>query len=305
VKEADILTKLQHQNIVQLKGMCLDPCHFAIILEFMANGNLKELLLEHKSAHPFLVLLQNRIRMGLDIAQGMKYLHGMQNPIVHRDLKTANVLVDRSYCCKISNFGLSKTRSSSSQTLEGLYAGRLAFVAPERLKDNHDHKSQQADKEDVYAFSIILWQLKELKEPYEDETNAAIIGANVIGGLRPHLSSIDNLANIICNCWDMVPSRRPSFHGIQTHTHTRVHTRFPLSDCLLCSVSLLLKYIIVLHLEIVPFMERILSSLTLPPEAENSPGNDSISIQSQQLRTHEASGMVEVYSNTYVKTLLK
>jgi hypothetical protein len=52
-------------------------------------------------------------------------------------------------------------------------------------------------------------------------------------------------------------------------------------------------------------MERILSSLTLPPEAENSPGNDSISIQSQQLRTHEASGMVEVYSNTYVKTLLK
>ena len=103
MKEANILTRLCHRNIVGLKGMCLDPCHFAIVLEFMTNGNLEDLLLEHRPAHPIVDLLQCRIRMGLDIAQGMKYLHGLISPIIHRDLKTANVLVDSSYCCKVRN----------------------------------------------------------------------------------------------------------------------------------------------------------------------------------------------------------
>jgi serine/threonine protein kinase len=145
-------------------------------MEFVENGNLEDLLLGDLTSHPIIEQWECRIRMALDVATGMNFLHKLEPPIIHRDLKTANVLVDIRYCCKISDFGLStahkisaqstrsvsqQQRSSAKARYQQTPAGTLAFVAPELFTRGVGNAES-----DVYSYSIILWQLKEMKIPY-------------------------------------------------------------------------------------------------------------------------------------------
>ena len=88
-------------NIIRLLGLCMDAGHYSIVMEFAENGDLEELLLEGANDHPVIKEWECRIGMGLDIAKGMDFLHRQQPPIIHRDLKTSNILVDGNYCCKV------------------------------------------------------------------------------------------------------------------------------------------------------------------------------------------------------------
>ena len=101
-KEVCILHQLAAcPNVIRLLGLCVEAGHYSIIMEFVENGNLEDLLLESITDHPVIEQWECRIRMGLDIATGMDFLHQRQPPIIHRDLKSANVLVDGKYCCKV------------------------------------------------------------------------------------------------------------------------------------------------------------------------------------------------------------
>jgi serine/threonine protein kinase len=103
-KEVCILHRLAEcPNIVCLLGLCLDPDYCSIIMEFVENGNLEDLLLGDLTSHPIIEQWECRIRMALDVATGMNFLHKLEPPIIHRDLKTANVLVDIRYCCKVGS----------------------------------------------------------------------------------------------------------------------------------------------------------------------------------------------------------
>ena len=102
LREASILHRLGDcPYIVRFLGMCLEPGHCAIIMEYVKYGNLRDLLLYEADEHPVIKQLDCRIRMALEIAKGMNYLHTLEFPIVHRDLKTANVLVGHEYHCKV------------------------------------------------------------------------------------------------------------------------------------------------------------------------------------------------------------
>ena len=101
LREASILHRLGDcPYIVRFLGLCLEPGHYAIVMEYVEYGNLRDLLLYETDDHP-VKQLDCRIRMALEIAQGMNYLHNLESPIIHRDLKTANVLVGHNYCCKV------------------------------------------------------------------------------------------------------------------------------------------------------------------------------------------------------------
>ena len=101
-REVRILHRLTAcPNIVRLLGLCLDVGRYSIVMEFVENGNLEDLLLGDLSKHAIIKQWECRIRMGLDIATGMDFLHRLEPPIIHRDLKTSNVLVDGKYCCKV------------------------------------------------------------------------------------------------------------------------------------------------------------------------------------------------------------
>ena len=100
--EASILKSLVDcPHIVRFLGLCIDPGHYAIVMEYVEYGNLENMLLSGVDEHPVIKQWNCRIRMAADIAKGMNYLHSRAKPIIHGDLKTANVLVDCNYCCKV------------------------------------------------------------------------------------------------------------------------------------------------------------------------------------------------------------
>ncbi|XP_062519667.1 ankyrin repeat and protein kinase domain-containing protein 1-like isoform X2 [Corticium candelabrum] len=220
-REACIMCSLrdQHVNIVGLLGVCLEPGCYALVLEYMRNGSVDRVMRENETpAH--LTAWEQRIRMGLDVACGMEFLHSHQPPIAHRDLKSANVLLDDDYRCKVSDFGLAVSRSISNVTTSSRHnhyhpAGTLAFIAPEKFKVGEG--STNIFTGDVYSFSIILWQIKEMKQPFR-EGNYDLIRGNVIAGCRPLMTSDDGcpvtMETLIKDCWQDVPEKRPTFPGI-------------------------------------------------------------------------------------------
>ena len=103
MSEVSILHRLTEcPHVVRLLGLCTDPGNYAIVMEYVENGDLKKMLLSEEREHCKIRKWSCRINMSLDIAKEMDFLHSRSPPIIHRDLKTSNVVVDRNYCCKVS-----------------------------------------------------------------------------------------------------------------------------------------------------------------------------------------------------------
>ncbi|XP_062508596.1 uncharacterized protein LOC134184849 isoform X2 [Corticium candelabrum] len=220
--EVTILHRLtESPYVIQLLGLCTDPGHYAIVMEYVENGDLEEMLISDNSKHSKIREWSCRRKMSLHIAKGMDFLHSLKPPIIHRDLKTSNVVVDRNYCCKIIDFGLSVMREISKQSTKlsissSRKTGTVAFTAPEVFWNRVDKKRES--KIDVYSYSIILWQIREMKRIY-DGFAAAVIRANVMGKQRPHLSDNDRsegFRGIIIRCWNDEPDVRLDFREIIT-----------------------------------------------------------------------------------------
>ncbi|XP_062511707.1 receptor-interacting serine/threonine-protein kinase 2-like [Corticium candelabrum] len=216
IREASILQRLTDcPYIIRFLGMCIEPGYYAIVMKYVENGNLEDMLLCGVDDHPIIKQWDCRIRMALDIAKGMNYLHSLPSPIIHRDLKTANVLVCRNYDCKIIDFGLAKLRQISSKQSTTSYKGTVAFTAPE-IFDGKLEMGKEI-KVDVYSYSMILWQLKEMKPIYDFTLSPLVIRVNVMAGQKPRLSDNDYLEGykeIIERCWDRQPDCRLRFKEI-------------------------------------------------------------------------------------------
>eukprot|EP00118_Oscarella_pearsei_P008221 m.41532 g.41532 ORF g.41532 m.41532 type:complete len:480 (+) comp33201_c0_seq2:1425-2864(+) len=221
MKEATILQQIgNHPNIVRLLGVCIHPQHYAVVLHY-SKCNLDRLIVEKKSEFPRVYEWPCRLQMAHGIACGMNYLHELTPPVIHRDLKSSNVLVSDEngfYRCRISDFGFAKMRGISSQTTRkslrsfGSTCSTLPFIAPERFQGD----AEISRKVDVYGYAIILWQLEEMKRPYAGETAQLTVRENVLAGVRPYLSK-DNapppFQNLIIQCWAALPEKRPTFRG--------------------------------------------------------------------------------------------
>lgn len=109
-KEIDLLTACDHVNIISLAGYCDDGDEKILVCEFMSNGSLYDYLFSHQDRTPRL-MVEQRLEICLGVANGLRYLHSRNDfNIIHSDLKTDNILLDRNLVPKISNFGLSRTR---------------------------------------------------------------------------------------------------------------------------------------------------------------------------------------------------
>ncbi|KAG6390497.1 hypothetical protein SASPL_148232 [Salvia splendens] len=202
-QEVAILRQVQHDNVVRFVGACTKLPHLCIVTEYMPRGSLYEYL--HKN-HPSLKLPQ-LLKFAIDVCKGMEYLH--QKDVIHRDLKTANLLMDSSSVVKVADFGVARFQNNGGvMTAE---TGTYRWMAPEVI--NHQLYDQKAD---VFSFAIVLWELVTAKVPYDNMTPLqAALG--VRQGLRPELptNAHPKIISLMQRCWEAVPSERPSFSDIR------------------------------------------------------------------------------------------
>ncbi|KAK2404449.1 ACT protein tyrosine kinase family protein [Trifolium repens] len=202
-QEVAILRQVRHKNVVRFIGACTNCPHLCIVTEYMTGGSLYDYL--HKNRN--VLELSQLLKFAIDVCKGMEYLHG--NNIIHRDLKTANLLMDAHNVVKVADFGVARFLIQGGvMTAE---TGTYRWMAPEVI--NHQPYDQKAD---VFSFSIVLWELVTAKVPYDTMTPLqAALG--VRQGLRPELPKHGppKLLDLMQRCWEAVPSSRPSFNEIR------------------------------------------------------------------------------------------
>uniref|UniRef100_A0A2N9EI32 Protein kinase domain-containing protein n=1 Tax=Fagus sylvatica TaxID=28930 RepID=A0A2N9EI32_FAGSY len=151
--EAQLLMIVHHKNLVFLVGYCDEGENKALIYEYMANGNLQQ----HLSVTNTNVLNWNqRLQIAVDAAHGLEYLHnGCKPPIIHRDLKTSNILLNENMQAKIADFGLSRAFATEHDShVSTCPAGTLGYLDPASQATGNLNK-----KSDVYSFGIVLFEL--------------------------------------------------------------------------------------------------------------------------------------------------
>ncbi|KAK3432535.1 hypothetical protein EUGRSUZ_D00034 [Eucalyptus grandis] len=210
-READILSKLHHPNVVAFYGVVQDGPGgtLATVTEYMVNGSLRHVLL----CKDRLLDRRKRIIIAMDAAFGMEYLHSKN--IVHFDLKCDNLLVNLKDparpICKVGDFGLSKIKRNTLVT--GGVRGTLPWMAPELLNGSSNKVSEKVD---VFSFGIVLWEILTGEEPYANMHYGAIIGGIVNNTLRPPVPNYcdPEWRLLMEQCWAPDPVARPSFTEI-------------------------------------------------------------------------------------------
>jgi len=240
--EINMLSGMRHPNICLYMGACISSISSikqprAIVTELAVHGSLWDALrrslhspyqcadgLHHAPHWPpelhegkfapvpprgtWPWMLVKKVASGA--ARGMTYLHEGQPPVLHRDLKSANILLDESYTAKVADFGLSRLKATHQTIMTG-NCGTVQWMAPEVLSNE-----LYAEPSDVYSFGIILWELLTCECPYEGMNSIPCAMAVLNEGRRPAVPAWcpRSLAALIQSCWAHEPERRPTFPSI-------------------------------------------------------------------------------------------
>ncbi|KAI5596645.1 hypothetical protein POPTR_002G015400v4 [Populus trichocarpa] len=203
VQEVSIMRKVRHKNVVQFIGSCTRPPSLCIVTEFMSGGSMYDFLHKQKGS----LNLQSLLRVAIDVSKGMHCLN--QNHIIHRDLKSANILMDENGVVKVADFGVARVQDQTGvMTAE---TGTYRWMAPEVIEHKpYDHKA------DVFSFGIVLWELLTGKLPYEQLSPLQAAVGVVQQGLRPSIPSHSHpkLVGLLKRCWQRDPFLRPEFSEI-------------------------------------------------------------------------------------------
>ncbi|XP_048538155.1 probable LRR receptor-like serine/threonine-protein kinase At1g51810 [Triticum urartu] len=150
--EVQTLSKVHHKNLVTLAGYCQNKKCLALVYDFMPRGNLQQLL---RGGDDYTLNWEQRLYIALDAAQGLEYLHESCTPsVVHRDVKTSNILIDKNLVGIISDFGLSRAFNDAHTHISTVAAGTLGYLDPE-----YHATFQLTVKTDVYSFGIVLLEM--------------------------------------------------------------------------------------------------------------------------------------------------
>ena len=201
--EINILKNLHHPNILLYMGACTIGPQYFFVTEFCENGNLFEFL---HMVRDNKITYDDARRIALEIAYGMNYLHGFKPPILHRDLKSMNVLLDRNCTVKLADFGNTRT----FQTQMTKQKGTFQWMAPEVIKG-----SVYSESSDVFSFGIIMNELVTRIPPYHG-TDKKDVAKKVVNNpnYRPPYNKKKvpkDWSDLMKRCWDHDEKKRPNF----------------------------------------------------------------------------------------------
>ncbi|CAM8935815.1 unnamed protein product [Rhodiola kirilowii] len=223
INEVIVLSQINHRNVVRLLGCCLETEVPLLVYEYISNGTLHEHIHETKN----LLSWETRLRIAAEIAGVLAYLHSEASvPIVHRDIKCTNILLDENHTAKVSDFGASRLVPIDQDMLSTMVQGTIGYLDPEYL-----HTSQLTEKSDVYSFGVVLVELMTGKKalafdrPEEERCLAMLfiismkndkLFSIIEDGLTNdgNRKQIQEAANLALACLRVIGDERPSMREL-------------------------------------------------------------------------------------------
>ncbi|KAG8659892.1 probable serine/threonine-protein kinase SIS8 isoform X2 [Manihot esculenta] len=200
--EISILSRLRHPNVILFLGACVKPPHLSMVTEYMEMGSLYYMI--HLSGQKKRLSWRRRLKMLCDICRGLMCIHRMK--IVHRDLKSANCLVNKHSTVKICDFGLSRIMTETPMR-DSSSAGTPEWMAPELIRNE-----PFTEKCDIFSLGVIMWELCTLNRPWEGVPPERVVYAVANEGSRLEIPE-GPLGRLISDCW-AEPHERPSCEEI-------------------------------------------------------------------------------------------
>lgn len=212
-REVSVLSKVRHPHLVQFIGVCFEPRPLRVVIEFCKGGSLFDLVHDEDLA----IHLAQQIKMCKDIAEGMCYLHNFKPQIIHRDLKSLNLLLvepvlsgaDKPHI-KVSDFGTARMKDLETEWGSMTKAaGTCHWMAPEVFKGPYDEMA------DVYSYAMVLYEIICRDVPF-DECEGNEVLSLVLEGVRPSMDLVPAdsppaLVELMTSCWAQNPAARPTF----------------------------------------------------------------------------------------------
>ncbi|XP_042001423.1 serine/threonine-protein kinase-like protein ACR4 isoform X2 [Salvia splendens] len=226
--ELDLLSRLNHAHLLNLLGYCEEAGERLLVYEFMANGSLHQHIHSKNKETKEQLDWVRRVTIAVQAARGIEYLHGYAcPPVIHRDIKSSNILIDEEHNARVADFGLSLLGpANSSSPLAELPAGTLGYLDPEYYRLHY-----LTTKSDVYSFGVLLLEIlsgrKAIDMQYEEgnvvEWAVPLIKNNDVEAvldqsLKPpsDLEALKRIANIASKCVRMRGKERPSMDKVTT-----------------------------------------------------------------------------------------
>ncbi|XP_016468989.1 LRR receptor-like serine/threonine-protein kinase FEI 1 [Nicotiana tabacum] len=234
-RELEILGSIKHRYLVNLRGYCNSPTSKLLIYDFLSGGSLDEVLHERSEQLDW----DARLTIIMGAAKGLAYLHHDCSPrIIHRDIKSSNILLDGNFEARVSDFGLAKLLEDEESHITTIVAGTFGYLAPEYMQSG-----RATEKTDVYSFGVLVLEVVSGKRP----TDATFIekGLNIVGWLNflatesrqrdivdPHCErvqteSLDALLSVATQCVSSNPEERPTMHRVVQILESEVMTPCP------------------------------------------------------------------------------
>ncbi|KAK8923578.1 Leucine-rich repeat receptor-like protein kinase PXL2 [Platanthera zijinensis] len=179
LREVNLLGRLRHRNIVRMLGYLHNEADTMILYDYMPNGSLWEALHGVVAGGGLLVDWVSRYNVAVGVAQGLAYLHhDCHPPVIHRDVKSSNILLDMNLEARIADFGLARMMPRKNETLSTV-AGSYGYIAPE-----YGYTMKVDQKSDIYSYGVVLMELVTGKRPVEEEFGD---GQDLVGWVRERL----------------------------------------------------------------------------------------------------------------------
>ncbi|CAI9100839.1 OLC1v1038023C1 [Oldenlandia corymbosa var. corymbosa] len=224
VAEVDFLGQLHHPNLVKLIGYCIEDDQRMLVYEFMTRGSLENHLFRRTIPLPW----SNRIKIALGAAKGLAFLHGGPEPVIYRDFKTSNILLDLEYNAKLSDFGLAKAGPQGDKThVSTRVVGTYGYAAPEYVMTGH-----LTSRSDVYSFGVVLLEILTGRRSVDKKRPSG--EQNLVTWARPYLADkrkvyqlvdprlelnysikgVQKVSQLAYNCLSRDPKSRPSMDEV-------------------------------------------------------------------------------------------